>query len=397
MNKNTVALACLLLSSFSHAVEVVSFGKNLDSKLIVKQTIAPEAITISDDGKQIAFIAKTQREFSQAPPTTSWLIKKTANQWSAPAILPWGGKVTSVTFANQDRWLVASNSRGTVSGYGTILKNLFGDREKIGDLFGFDHRIEIYDAANPKKLLKAFTPQEMGLKKPEMLKHARVSPDGKWMTFYAHGHEDQRGIYVYNFATKRSHHLGLTDDKHPTWTPDGTKILFHQQEGGNAFVDYGGEEKSLLGYYDLKADANDNLTATRFLMDSKRNQFHYHKHPSVYPGTDLVFFHGVLEPGSSKKLLVRKLGVDTKIFKISDIMIDDLELKGTKHANSSLAANGLFFIAREKGKATTAVINSTPHSENATEITISDIKDIYSISNSEVQKIVKFVKEHDPK
>ncbi len=397
MNRNVAAFACLIVSSYSFAGEVLSFSKNLESKMVVKQSISPEAITISDDGRQVAFIAKTLQDFPQAPPTTAWLIKQTGNQWSPAAKMPWGGKVTSVSFANQDRWLVVSNSHSTLSGYGTIVKNLFGDREKIGDLLGFEHRIEIYDAASPKKLIKAFTPQEMGLKKPEMLKHARVSPDGKWMTFYTHGHEDQRGIYVYNFATKRSQHLGLTDDKHPTWTPDGTKILFHQQEGGNAFVGYGGEEKSLLGYYDLKADANDNLTATRFLMDSKRNQFQYHKHPSVYPGTDLVFFHGVLEPGSAKKLLVRRLGVDTKIFKISDIMINDLELKGTKHANSSLAANGLFFVAREKGKATTAVFNSTPHSENATEITISDIKDIYSISNSEVQKIVKFVNESDPK
>ncbi len=397
MNKNTVALACLVLSSFSHAVEVVSFTKNLDSKLVAKQSIAPEAITISDDGKQIAFIAKTERDFSQAPPTTSWILKKNEKQWSAPVMLPWGGKVTSVTFANQDRWLVVSNSHPTVSGYVTILKNLVGDHEQIGNLFNFNHLIEIYDATNPKKLIKVFTPQDMGLKKPEMLKHARVSPDGKWMTFYTHGHDDQRGIYVYNFATKRSQHLGLSDDKHPTWTPDGTKILFHLQEGGNASVDYGGEEKSVLGYYDLKVDANDDLAATRFLMDSTRNQFHYHKHPSVYPGTDLVFFHGVLEAGSSKKLLVRRLGVDTKIFKISDIMINDLELKGAKHANSSLAANGLFFVAREKGKATTAVINASPNSETVTKITISDIKDIYSISNNEVQKIVKFIKEHDSK
>lgn len=390
-------MACLILSSYSHAAEVVSFSKNLDSQLVVKQSIAPEAITISDDGKQIAFIAKTTRDFSQAPPTTAWLIKQTANQWSTPIVMPWGGKVTSVTFANQDKWLVVSNSHATVSGYGSIIKNLFGDREKIGDLSGFEHRIEIYDTLTPKNLIMSFTPQDMGLKKPEMLKHARVSADGKWMTFYTHGIDDQRGVYVYNFETKRTQHLGLFDDKHPTWTPDGTKILFHQQQGGNASVDYGGEEKSLLGYYDLKADAHGNLTFTRQLMDSQRNLFHYHKHPSVYPGTDLVFFHGVLEPLGSKKLFVRKLGVDTKIFKISDIMIKDLELKGTKHANSSLAANGLFFVAREKGKATTAVINATPQSETATDVTIIDIKDIYSISHNEVKKIIKFVKENDSK
>ncbi len=365
--------------------------------MVVKQSIAPEAITISDDGRQVAYIAKTLQDFSQAPPTTAWLIKQTGDQWSPAAKMPWGGKVTSVSFANQDRWLVVSNSHSTLSGYGTIVKNLFGDREKIGDLLGFDHRIEIYDAQNPKKLLMSFTSEDMGLKKPEMLKHARVSPDGKWMTFYTHGHEDQRGIYVYNFETKRSQHMGLTDDKHPTWTPDGTKILFHQQEGGNSFVSYGGEEKSSLGYYDLKSDAHGNLSVTRQLMDSQRNQFLYHKHPSVYPGTNLVFFHGVLEPGGSKKLLVRKLGVDTKIFKISDLMINDLELKGTKHANSSLAATGLFFVAREKGKATTAVVNTNPQSEYGTEITIRDIKDIYTISNSEVQKIVKFVNANDPK
>ncbi|MFZ3229512.1 MAG: hypothetical protein WA160_04855 [Pseudobdellovibrio sp.] len=387
---------CLAISMSAYAIDVTDFRKNLEATIVVPQAIAPEAITLSDDGDKMTFIAKDSTDFQAAPPTTAWIVKKNNNNlWASPVKLPWGGMITSISFANHDQWLVASISKGTISGYVSILKNIFGDHEKIGDLLGFKHRIQIFNAKNPKELVMSLSPEDFGLVKPEMLKHARVSPNGKWLAFYTHGYEDQRGIYVYNFETKKTIHLGLTNDKHPTWSPDGSKILFHEQDGGNAFGSNSVDERSLIGYYDLDVRNNNELVAVRNLMDTNNETFYYFKHPSMYPGTDLVFFHGLQKKDGSKKLFVRRIGVDTKIFKISDLLNEEVEIKGTKHGNSSISASGLFFVGRKKGNATTEVRPIDKQSEFSPIITIADLKDIYSISDMDVQKINRFVLKND--
>lgn len=379
----SLVIPLLLLGQMSFAV--ASFKKDLTAEVVVKKAIAPEAITLSDDGNQMTFIAKRLQDFAGAPPTTAWITKKVNGAWAEPTELNWHGMVTSISFANHDRWLVVSNSRGTLKGYLTILKNLFGDREQIGNLENFTHKIEIYDAAQPKKLLFSYDSTMFGMARSEMLKHARVSPDGRLLAFYTHGIEAQRGIYIYNFETKKTTYLGKTDDKHPTFTYDSSKVLFHTQIGGNAFVNYGAQEQSLVGYYDL-------TNGSRVMLDSNPEGYVYHKHPSLYPGTDLLFFHGSEEPEGGKKIFVRRLGIDTKIYKISDLLLGDVELKGLKHANSSTNPTGLYFVGHLQGAAKIEMRVVDPYSENPRSIKVEAVKDIYSISNEEVQKINRHIK-----
>ena len=354
--KNIKFLAfCLFISLPLQAAEIISFSKNIESQKIVSQAFSPEGITLSDDGNSMAYLAKEVRDLSQVPPTTAWMVQKKNEEWSSPKKLPFKGMVTSVSFGNKDSWLVVSSSHGTASGYMNILKNLFGSFDEIGNLTGFKHRIEIYDAKKTKKLLMSLASHNFNLKKPEMLKHARVSPDGKWLTFYTHGYKEQKGIYVYNFATKKTVHLAAFDDKHPTWSTDSNKILFHHQTGGNSFTRTGASEKSFIGYYELNVNSENNLNPVRQLMNLGEDGVDYQKHPSLYAGTDLVFFHGEVKLNGPKKLLVRRLGAGSKIFKISDILFNDIELKGVKHANSSLSTQGLCFVSHPKGQSTSIV------------------------------------------
>ncbi len=384
------AALSLSLTVFGQASQAVtSFKKDLSAEIVVSRAIAPEAITLSDDGNQMTFIAKTLRDFSNAPPTTAYITKKVNGKWTEPQELQWHGMVTSISFANNDKWLVVSNSHGSVSGYLTILKNLFGDRELIGNLENFKHRIEIYDATRPKNLLFSMDSATFGLAKPEMLKHARISADGKNLAFYTHGVAEQNGIYIYNFESKQTRFLGRSDDKHPTFTQDGSKLLFHMQSGGNSSTNYGGPEQSMIGYYDVE-------TGSRTMLDSKPEGYVYHKHPSHYPGTDLIFFHGSVDAESSKKLFVRRLQVDSTIYKISDMMFGEVELKGLKHGNSSSNPTGLYFVGSPKDapQIENRVVN--PYANSPTTVTVEDVKDIYMISNEDVQKLKRYAVPNPP-
>jgi hypothetical protein len=389
--KSTFVLTTLcLLQLVSEVGYSASIKTEVTARPVIQKALAPEAITISDDGNQITFIAKSLNELSSAPPTSAWRTHKTADGWSEPQQIPLKGMVTSIAFGHQDQWIVVTSSRGTVTGYKKILSNLFSDREKIGDLEGFDHRIEILDSKDTSKVLYTLTAKDLGLQKSEMLKHARISPNGKWLTFYTHGFEEQRGVHVYNFETRKAASLGPYDDKHPTWTPDGTKILFHQQTGGNSFTKPGEEERSLIGYYEMDFSGSD-VKSTRVMMDTEVKGFAYQKHPSVYPGTDLLFFHGADSLDSAKRLHIRRLKPNSKIYKLSDLMTDDVEIKSSKHANSSINPTGIYFVGKKKGAAETEIRNKSTSADFETLVQVQDMKDIFWISDIEVQKINKQV------
>ena len=101
-------LSLTMLGQTSQAV--TSFKKDLSAEIVVSRAIAPEAITLSDDGNQMTFIAKTMRDFSSAPPTTAFITKKVNGTWTEPQELQWRGMVTSISFANDDKWLVSLDS-----------------------------------------------------------------------------------------------------------------------------------------------------------------------------------------------------------------------------------------------------------------------------------------------
>lgn len=393
------SLLLIFACSVAHAA---SIKDDISIERVVGKAIAAEALNISDDGNKIVYIAKAETDIQQAPPTTAWMVTKKDGVWQEPEKLPISGYVTSVTFAHNDEWIVASTSHGTAKGYLKILKlALSGDTDKIGDLMGFEHRIEIRDALKPKKKIFNFKPADFSLAKPEMLKHARVSPDGKLMTFYTHGIEAQRGIYLYNFDTQKTIHFGAFDDKHPTWTADGKKILFHSQVGGNAFssaVEAASAdatealETSVLGYYDLSLRADGEMQANRILMDVNKKGFSYQKHPANYPGTDLIFFHGADAPDKAKKIYVRRLGVGTEVYKLSDLKLDGVEIQNGKHPNSSINASGLYFVGRLEGAPKSETRTLDRYSENPRMIDVDDLKDIFHLSHEDVMRISAQVK-----
>lgn len=391
-----ISLLFVLACSVTQAA---SIKDDIQLGRVVSKAIAAEAIHISDDGNKIVYIAKGETDMQGTPPTTAWMVSKKDGAWQEPEKLPISGFVTSVAFAHNDEWIVASTSHGTFKGFMKVLKlALNGQTEKIGDLLGFDHRIEIRDAKKPKKTLYSFEPKKFNLQKPEMLKHARVSPDGKLLTFYTHGIEAQRGIYVYNFETEKTSYFGAYDDKHPTWSADGKKILFHSQTGGNAFSTNAtkavseSDETSVLGYYDLDLTNKSEISAKRVLMETNTEGFVYQKHPCNYPGTDLIFFHATDSLEHPKKIYVRRIGVDTEIYKLSDLMVDQVEIQNAKHPNSSINGGGLYFVGRLKGAPKSETRTLDRYSDNPRTIDVTDLKDIFHISEEDVRRIDEQVK-----
>ena len=73
-------------------------------------------------------------------------------------------------------------------------------------------------------------------------------------------------------------------------------------------------------------------------------------------------------------------------------MAGDVEIKSAKHASSSVNPFGLYFVGKQKGAETTGMRNTSPSSDHETLIPVQDLKDIYWISDAEVQRINQLVK-----
>lgn len=351
---------------------------------VIRHLYAPEAIVPAESGDKIVFIASKGKGLITTPPTDAWIVSKdkVTGIWAKPEKLLDKGICTSIALGNSDSWIIASVDYFKLA----ALQNLayiIVDHQKLGDLRGYKHVIEILDVQT-REVIMILTSKDFGLPKSEMLKHSRVSPDGKWLSFYTHTYKEQRGIYLYNFTTKKTYHLAVEDDKHPTWTPDGSKILFHHQRGGDAHTD---EEVSIeearLGYYDLKFDG-DNVAWQRVLIDPADGPAVYHKHASVYSGTDIVFFHkkhredkkGKIELSSSS-LYARKVEVNSPVYKIKGLYAEDsLEVKIMKHTASAATLkkqSGIFFVGKEEDVKKTLKVKPEYR--------------IYHIENKDVQKI----------
>ncbi len=370
MFKKHAIFSFLFLLCFSFFDHSVALAQLKESTIEVKASLTtamsslygPEAIVVAESGDKFVFVASKSKPFLPVPPSTAWLCKRdpATGIWGKPEQLIDKGLCLGIAFGNSDKWIIASQAYFKITG----LRNLayIADREKIGNLKGFKHRLEIIDAETRKEVM-TFSPADFGLKKNEIIKHARISPDGKWLSFYLHAYKEQVGIYLYNFATKKTFHLALMDDKHPTWSPDGTKIFFHYQKGGDAVSDEKLDlEEARLGYYDLKF-YGDSATWKRILIDPADGPAVYHKHPSMYSGADLVFFHkkhredknGKIELSSSE-LYVRRLGISTPVYHITGLNTSDsIEVNTIKHATSAATIklrSGLFFVGKGKEKST---------------------------------------------
>src|SRR5690606_38226332 len=134
-------------------------------------------------------------------------------------------------------------------------------------------------------------------------------------------------------------------DKHPTWSPDGSKILFHYQI--DATKDQ--PEMAYLGYFDVSlSESGDLIESKRIMLDEpKEVGFRYQKHPAILPGTNLVFFHGEENAGDKKDIFVRSLSPNSKAFKIK-MEIEDVKISKAKHPASGAFDDSIYFIGKTK-------------------------------------------------
>ena len=190
------------------------------------------------------------------------------------------------------------------------------------------------------------------MRSTELLQHARISPDGRWLTFYTRVHPPDQGCYLLNLQTNEHFRLSDQHDKHPTWDPNGRRIWFHHSSGGKRHrFDFfaGGIERSVIGYFDLQFESGKLVRWQRHLMDELGDSFIYHKHPTIVAGTNMLFFHGDLEPDGKKKLMVRKAEPGSPVFVVRPTC-DGKKLKAAKHPCSSFEEADLVFIARPAGE-----------------------------------------------
>lgn len=175
---------------------------------------------------------------------------------------------------------------------GALLKTVSNYvKSKDWDPIGYHSVISFYTNGKKRGQFDAAT---FGLPKKTFLEHPRVSPNQKWLTFYVQpGTEvpttSTQGIYVYNFATKKTFYLGNHADKHPTWDSSGERIFFHEQGA------MGKTEIARVGYYKLQFDGDTVSVKDRiFFADPNHtlgDMFIYQKHPAYHKGLNLVFFH----------------------------------------------------------------------------------------------------------
>lgn len=341
-------VAFLFLFHFSAFAEKIKISTH--AKLIYDHLREPEAIVVSADGTMMTFKAKGNK-FEKGDSHTAFIgMLNEDGQWTEPQKFKPSLLFKFFAYSGlspDGKILVSSVDTWRLFGLTKTFLTAFS-KEGI-DVKGYAHHIKLYDIES-KKLILSLGPKELKIKKGDRMEHVRMSPDGKWLTYYLHDIPEQRGIYLYNIKTKENIHFALNDDKHPTWTPDGKKILFHVQKGGNA-AEESAVEMASLGYYELKFDG-DKVTHTRYLFDGpfEKDQFRYHKHPALYPGTNLLFFHGKKKPDGASKLFVRELKVKSKIFELELVGEEGKEFKTMKHPATSEADTGLYFIGKYKNE-----------------------------------------------
>lgn len=174
--------------------------------------------------------------------------------------------------------------------------------------------------------------------------HPQVSPDGKHIVAYSRtpGHE---GIYLLDAADPKKAPFRLTnmDDKHPIFTADGKKIVFHNQTGGKLLPGQEEGEKAFIGVLDL----TDPKAPKRKMLDAIGSET-YHKHPTVIPNTDLVIYHAK-DNGAKPHLEIvdSATGQRAKI-KLEGTSPSGAPLKDWKHPSVSDDGKQLLILGRPK-------------------------------------------------
>jgi hypothetical protein len=169
--------------------------------------------------------------------------------------------------------------------------------------------------------------------------HPQYSPDGKQMVAYSR-QPGKEGIYLFDSVEPGAMPRRLTafDDKHPIWSEDGKRIIFHNQTGGTDEA----AEKAWIGYLDM----TNPKTPKRVLVDNQAVDA-YHKHPTPLAGTDLVVYH--TERDGKKGLeVVDILTGDRARVPVAGASPNGTKLEGAKHAAFSPDGKLLAFLGKGK-------------------------------------------------
>ena len=309
-------------------------------KLFTPQGI-PEAPSLAPDGKSLAYATQVYKDdlFDYAI-QSAWLAEPAADGSWRQSLLA-GGRRTffgemetyfNPTFdAHEENVIMGSARFWNILGI-PLLPTL----RKALDVYplGQGHRQSIV------------TPEELAIPM-EALQHPKISPDGNWLAFYTRRRIESRGIYLLHLQSRKLYRISAEDDKHPTWTPDGKRLLFHYQRGGDALdpVPKDFPEQAYLGYFELSFKGEDDVSWRRFLIDPITDAYTYNKHPTLVPGTDLLFFHTRLSPKGRHLLMVRRLGVNTPVYLVSPAF-EGAAMREIKHPAASVFTQELFFLGK---------------------------------------------------
>jgi len=311
-----------------------------------------EAPAFSHDASRIAFEVEDYRDpwLPYEIHSIAFSQKDGAGQWTTPTTIfhgrykPfWGRMDTAVqpSFDADGRHLFITHVSFN-SGFGIPWVNTL--RSTI-------ERIPLADS--PGQILIDHT--DWGHHPNELLQHARVSPDGRFLAFYTKEHEQGQGVYLLDLKTKAKFRLSHTLDKHPTWSSDGRRIYFHHVEGGQRGrlkSASHGVERSVLGFFDMNFVDGRLVDWRRRLMDPMTDgEYVYHKHVTEVPGTGLLVFHGKVKPTGKKRLMVRTTDPGSEVFVLKPRW-QGHKLAAAKHPCSSFEQQNVAFVARAKGEKT---------------------------------------------
>ena len=333
-------ISSLLFSSLSFAAEdSIKLSKGIE--LLDNSTFGAESVAISDDGKQICWIAKAKDSKIVIPSEVYFKDIDSDQAQKADK----HGALNAFTKCSFDRdgalvtsklhWRPLALTRTIVMG---LIRGDFDPIGYVSSITSMDHSGKVFTQIKPK---------DLGLKSNRIfLKHPRYSPDGKWLTYYLKHGKKIEGVYLHHIKSGKTHQLSNVYDKHPTWSPDGSKILFHYQIDG----DNEKPEQAFLGYFDVTLSNDGEVKSRRVLLDDiTATAFSYQKHPAMLSGTNLVFFHGEDEPGAKKSLFVRELNTKSKSFKLK-LEMADIKITKAKHPASGAFDNKIVFIGKLKGQ-----------------------------------------------
>lgn len=339
--KVAISLAILAISNFTLAQDFAELKLKNSVAIIDQETFGAESVAISDDGSKLCWIAKSRDSKIVIPGDIFVKDFKGEEVRRVKKGSPLNA-FTKCSF-DQDNNLVASKLHWRPLALSrTIVVGLIrGDFDPIG----YVSSITTLDESD--KAITVIKPKDLDLKSNRtFLKHPRISPNGQWLTYYLKS-KKLEGVYVHHLKSGKTFQLSDVYDKHPTWTPDGSKILFHYQIDATETQ----PEMAYLGYFDLKLDDKGELISKErvLLDDPNKVGFRYQKHPAVLAGTNYVFFHGEIEAGDKKSLFVRRLTPNSTSHELK-LEVDGKKITKAKHPASGAFDDTIVFIGKTKGQ-----------------------------------------------